>query len=83
MPQWDDITPHLGGRGSIEYLSADTEAFTLIDGEKVTTEDLYRIGREKSASWLRSHVSVHVYAWLLSDGRYTACFETWDAFSDF
>lgn len=83
MPQWDDITPHRGDRGSIEYLSADTEAHTLIDGVKVTTDELYALGREKTASWLRQHVTVHVYAWLLSDGRNTACFETWEAFSDF
>lgn len=80
--QWDEITPAIGGN-AINYISADTEAYTLIDGVRVSSADLLTLGCEKSAAWFREHVTVDVYAWLISNGTHTACFETWEAFADF
>lgn len=67
----------------IEWAAADTEAYTLIDGKRVTTQELDALGREKPQAWFREHVSVDVYAWLISDGRRSACFRTFDEFAAF
>lgn len=76
---WNDIP----NDEKIEWAAADTEAYTLVDGKRLTSAEIYALGLEKSAAWWREHVTVDVYAWLITDGRRTACFDTWEAFADF
>ena len=67
----------------IEWAAADTEAYTLVCGERVSAAVLDMLAAEKSAAWWRENTTVHVYAWLITNGRETACFSTWEAFADF
>lgn len=76
---WNDFPPHV----KIETAAADTEAFVLVDGVRVSTAEMEALATEKTAAWWRQHVSVEVYAWLISDGQKTACFPTWEAFAAF
>ena len=76
---WNDFAPH----EPIAWAAADTEAYTLIDGVRVDTADMLALAEEKPAKWWRAHVSVDVYAWLISDGVKTACFDNFEAFTDF
>lgn len=79
---WNDIDP-AGQNMKIEYAAADTEAYTLVDGVRLSSAALYSLGRKKPKSWWREHTTVNVYAWLITDGRNTACFDTWEAFAQF
>lgn len=76
---WNDIPKGV----KIEWAAADTEAYTLVDGRRLSSADIYSLGLEKSAAWWREHVTVDVYAWLITDGRNTACFGSWEEFADF
>lgn len=76
---WDDFDPH----ARIEWAAADTEAYTLVDGRRISTDEMLELSRGKPTSWWRQHVTVDVYAWLISDGHRTACFDTFDAFASF
>ncbi len=78
---WNDFDPH----AKIEWAAADTEAFTLVDGRRLSTETLLEmaVDGEHPAAWWRAHVTVDVYAWLISDGARSACFSTFDEFADF
>lgn len=76
---WDDFDP----RVKIEWAAADTEAFTLVDGRRISTDEMLALSREKTTAWWRQHVTVDVYAWLVSDGRFTACFDKFDDFVAF
>ena len=78
---WNDFDP----TERVQTIAADTEAFTLVDGERLPTETILAYGAdgEHPASWWREHTTVHVYAWLVSDGRKTACFDNFDAFTEF
>ena len=67
----------------IEWAAADTEAYTLVCGERVSSAVLDMLAAEKSAAWWRENTTVYVYAWLITNGRETACFSTWEAFADF
>lgn len=67
----------------IDWAAADTEAYTLVCGERVSSARLDMLACEKSAAWWRENTTVHVYAWLITNGRETACFSTWEAFADF
>ena len=80
---WNDIDP-AGHNFKIEYAAADTEAYTLVDGARISTNALHALAGEKeTADWWREHTTVDVYAWLITDGRKTACFETWEDFAQF
>lgn len=66
------------------WVAADTETRLYVDGELVTTAQLEKMATpETPLKWWRDHVTVHCYAWLISDGIHTACFDTFDAFNTF
>lgn len=54
----------------IEWGAADTEAYLLIDGIRLSSEDVDALGRDGQhpVGWWRKHASVSVWAWLFSDG---------------
>ena len=61
-----------------QVVSADTETYTLIDGVKVSTEQLNKIGLTNDTSFFRKHASIDVYAWQISTGLYDAICSTFD-----
>jgi len=72
-------------------IASDTETHTYIDNKLLTTEeineefaktDLYG-NNIHNVTWARKHVRVEAYAWLISDGRYFACLETFQQFVEF
>lgn len=72
----DDVRP--------VWVAADTETHLYVDGRLVTTAELERMATpDTPLSWWREHVTVDCYAWLVSDGKHTACFSTFDAFNAF
>lgn len=54
-----------------KWCSADTETYTLIDGVRVTTEELnsYALRTECSTAWFREHATIETYAWQISCGE--------------
>ena len=68
-----------------QTIACDTETYTYIDGEKVSTEELQRIfcAHDHNITWAREHVSVRAWAWICSDGEHLAIlpdFESWCRF---
>ena len=79
LVNWNEFDKH----ARVAWAAADTEAYTLIDGVRVSTDEMLKLSAEHDTAWWRKHVSVDVYAWLISDGTRSACFDTWDAFIQF
>ena len=67
----------------IPVIAADTETHTYIDGVRVSSDELRKMGETLGEAFFREHGYVHCYAYLVSDGRRFACFETFDEFTDF
>lgn len=57
---------------TFKWCSADTETYTLIDGVKVTTQQLNEMARDTdkhNVAFFRQHASVDTYAWQISCGE--------------
>lgn len=65
------------------WLAGDTETYTYIDGVKVSSSELIKLGKDKKSTWFREHATVKAYAWLLSDGVHFAWLESFDEYVDF
>lgn len=77
---WNDFPANI----KITWAAADTETRLYIDGCPISTAQLEKMATpETPLKWWREHVTVSCYAWLISDGRYTACFDTFDTFNAF
>ena len=74
--EFDDFSP-------VPVIACDTETHTFIDGQMLSESEIFELAKTKPVSFFREHASVHVYAWLVSDGRRFAWFETFDEFADF
>lgn len=77
------INEFTNGFNRIEWVGADTETHTYIDGKLVSENELLELGKIHNTSWFREHAVVHTYAWLISDGRHFAWFETFEEFCEF
>lgn len=64
----------------MKWIACDTETFTFVDGEKMSTEDLENWSLDHEESYIREHASVKVWAWLVygKDG-----FHRFDEFREF
>lgn len=60
------------------WCSADTETYTLIDGVKVSTQELNNLALDNvhNTAWFRSHTTIDTYAWQISCGEYNAICNT-------
>ena len=55
-----------------QWCACDTETYTLIDGVKVSTEELNKLAlnNENNTAWFRKHATIDTYAWQISCGEY-------------
>lgn len=69
----------------IEWGAADTEAYLLIDGVRLSAAEVDVMGRDGNhpVSWWRTHATVSVWAWLFSDGSRLFWCDDFDDFVDF
>lgn len=69
----------------IEWGAADTEAYLLIDGVRLSAAEVDAMGRdgEHPVSWWRTHATVSVWAWLFSDGSRLFWCDDFEEFVDF
>lgn len=61
-----------------DVASADTETYTLIDGVRVDTKTLNKMGTTHDTAFFRMHASIDTYAWQISVGKYDAICESFD-----
>lgn len=63
-----------------KWCTADTETYTLIDGQNVSTDELnaLALNDEHNVAWFRTHASIITYAWQISVGEYEAICDTFD-----
>lgn len=59
-----------------DVASADTETYTLIDGVRVDTATLNKLGLDHDTAYFREHASIDTYAWQISVGPYDAICNT-------
>ena len=52
-----------------KWCACDTETYTLIDGVRVTTQQLEQLANVHNTAWFREHASIDTYAWQISCGR--------------
>lgn len=64
----------------MKWVACDTETFTYVDGEKMTSEELDKWSLDHEEAYIREHASVEVWAWLVygKDG-----FRRFENFADF
>ena len=69
----------------ISWGAADTEAYTYIDGVKLSTEEVEKLGKDPAhtVAWFHKHAKAVVYAWLFSDGSRLFWSDDFDSFADF
>lgn len=56
------------------WCACDTETYTLIDGQKITTEELNKLAlqSEHTTAWFREHATIDTYAWQISCGEHNS-----------
>lgn len=64
----------------VTVVACDTETHTFCDGKLLSERQLKKICKTHSQAWLREHITVQTYAWLVSDGYGFAWCENFDEF---
>lgn len=59
----------------VQNLGADTETKLYFDGKLLSDEDAYRLYKDNSQTWVKQHLEVRAYAFMLSDGENFALFQ--------
>ena len=79
MEKYNDFPADL----RVEWVAADTETRTFVDGIAIETAELERLTRTNGQKWCREHLSIDTYAWIISDGRHVAIYSSFDEFAVF
>ena len=78
LPIFNDFPPV-----SVEWVAADTETVTKVDGKVLPAHELYNAIKDRPRSWIYEHLTVTAYAWLISDGKHLAILPDAESFIDF